>query len=80
MIDHVLTHPYEYELWAEADALATVRVLSTGRVRLKLGYGLVKNRPRVERARTRHRCPWRRSSGLNFLPEQENQKEGRNAL
>jgi len=39
--DRVLTHSYGYELLANADALATVRVLSTGRVRLKLDYGLV---------------------------------------
>jgi hypothetical protein len=75
----VLTHPYEYELLAEADALATVGVLSTGRVPLKLGYGLVENRPRAEGARTRHRCPLRRGSGLIFLPRQEKQKGGKNA-
>src|ERR1017187_7728305 len=78
-VDRVLTHPYVYELRAEAGALATVRVLSTGRVRLRLGYGLVKNRPRVGRARTRHRGPLRGGRGLNFLPGQEKQKEGKNA-
>jgi hypothetical protein len=74
IIDRVLTHPYKYELPAEAGALTTVRVWSTGRVRLKLGCGLVDDRPRVERARTRHRCPVRRGSGLSFLRRQENQK------
>src|ERR1019366_3372641 len=55
--DRVLTHPYLYELTVRAAALATVRVWSTGRARLWLGYGLAKSRPRVARARARRRSP-----------------------
>jgi hypothetical protein len=39
-------------------ALATVRVWSTGRARLSLGYGLAQGRPRVARARARRRSPF----------------------
>ena len=66
----VLTLPYACELTAEAVAQATVRVWSTGHVRLLLGYGLAKGHPRVERARTRHRCLLRRGAGLFTLPKQ----------
>src|ERR1039457_4056179 len=56
--DRVLTHPYLYELTGLAAAPATVRVWSTGRARLWLGYGLAKGRPRVARARARRRSPF----------------------
>src|SRR5438034_11156824 len=36
-------------------AQATVRVWSTGHARFRLGYGLTKGHPRVERTRARHR-------------------------
>jgi hypothetical protein len=55
IFDRVLTHPYLYELAVVAAALATVRVWSTGRARLWLGFGLTQRRPRVARARARHR-------------------------
>jgi len=41
-----------------AAALATVRVWSTGRARLWLGFGLAKSRPRVARARARRQAPF----------------------
>ena len=63
------------DLGPMARALATVRVLSTGRVRLMLGNGRIKDRPRADRARARHHCPFERGSGLTFLPEQEKQKK-----
>src|ERR1039458_8386510 len=56
--DRVLTHPYLYELTGLAAAPATVRVWSTGRARLWLGYGLAQGRPRVARARARRRPPF----------------------
>jgi hypothetical protein len=71
----VLTHPYEYELPVKADAQATVRVWSTGRRPLPLGYGIAKGQPRVERARRRHRCPLRKDSSLSFLPKQESRNK-----
>jgi len=49
---------YLYELTGLAAALATVRVWSTGRARLWLGYGLATGRPRVARARARRRSPF----------------------
>src|ERR1035437_4968933 len=56
--DRVLTQPYLYELAGWAAAPATVRVWSTGRARLWLGYGLAQGRPRVARARARRRSPF----------------------
>src|SRR5437762_4499941 len=55
--NRVLTHPYIYELTGLAAALATVRAWSTGRARLRLGYGLANGRPRVARAHARRRHP-----------------------
>src|SRR5712691_149141 len=65
--DRVRTHPYVYELTVEADALATVRVWSTGRARFRLGYGLTKGHPRVERTRARHRPSVAKESRPHFL-------------
>jgi len=59
--DRVLTHPYLYELTVLAAAPATVRVWSTGRARLWLGYGLAQGRPRVARARARRDRPCARA-------------------
>lgn len=44
-------------------------------MRLKLGCGLIEDRPRAKRARMRHLCPLRRGSGLIFLPKQENKND-----
>ncbi len=65
--DRVLTHSYIYELTAVAAALATVRVWTTGRARLWLGYGLAKGRPRVARARARRRAPFAQGRWPHFL-------------
>ena len=65
--DRVLTHPYLYELTVLAAALATVRVWSTGRARLWLGYGLAQGRPRVARARARRRAPAAQGRRPHFL-------------
>ncbi len=65
--DRVLTHPYVYELTVIAGALATVRVWSTGRARLWLGYGLAQGRPRVARAHARRRPPFAQGRQPHFL-------------
>src|SRR5256885_12234491 len=65
--DRVRTHPYVYELTVVADALATVRVWSTGRARFRLGYGLTKGHPRVERTRARHRLSVAKEGRPHFL-------------
>ncbi len=65
--DRVRTHPYVYELTVVADALATVRVWSTGRARFRLGYGLTKGHPRVERTRARHRPSVAKEGRPHFL-------------
>src|ERR1017187_6540966 len=65
--DRVLTHPYLYELTVLAAAPATVRVWSTGRARLWLGYGLTQGRPRVARARARRRLPFAQGQRPHFL-------------
>src|ERR1017187_2210936 len=65
--DRVLTHPYLYELTGLAAALATVRVWSTGRARLWLGYGLAQGRPRVARARARRLRPFAQGRRPQFL-------------
>jgi hypothetical protein len=81
--DHVLTHPYLYELTGLAAALATVRVWSTGRARLWLGYGLTQSRPRVARARARRRSPFaqrRRSHVLACARKARARKERSNQM
>src|SRR5258706_11550718 len=65
--DRVRTHPYVYELTGVAGALATVRVWSTGRARFRLGYGLTKGHPRVERTRARHRPSVAKEGRPHFL-------------
>src|SRR5256885_5549606 len=65
--DRVRTHPYVYELTVVAAALATVRVWSTGRARFRLGYGLTKGHPRVERTRARHRPSVAKEGRPQFL-------------
>ena len=50
-----------------AAAPATVRVWSTGRARLWLGYGLTRGRPRVARARARRRLPLAQGQRPHFL-------------
>src|SRR2546430_1362779 len=80
IIGRVLTHPYKYERSAEADALAAVRVWSTGHARFWLGCGLIReDRPRAKRTRAHHRRPLRRGSGL-FLAEARKHKSQTNAL
>ena len=81
--DHVLTHPYLYELTVLAAALATVRVWSTGRARLWLGYGLAQGRPRVARARARRRPPFaqgRRPHVLACARKAKDRKERSNPM
>src|ERR1039458_69726 len=88
--DRVLTHPYLYELTVLAAAPATVRVWSTGRARRLLGGGGAPRRPRSPAAARAPRglhepapaadCPWRKGSGLIFLPVQEKQEIERNAV
>src|ERR1039458_1865996 len=81
--DRVLTHPYLYELTGLAAALATVRVWSTGRARLWLGYGLAQGRPRVARARARRRSPFaqgRRPHVLACARKARDRKERSNQM
>src|ERR1017187_8609158 len=67
--DRVLTHPYLYELTVLAAAPATVRVWSTGRGRLLLGYGLGQSGPRVARALGRRRPPFAQGHRPNVLAD-----------
>src|ERR1017187_5001221 len=81
--DRVLTHPYLYELTGLAAAPATVRVWSTGRARLWLGYGLAQGRPRVARARARRRSPFaqgRRPHVLACARKARDRKERSNQM
>src|ERR1039457_5059313 len=81
--DRVLTHPYLYELTGLAAAPATVRVWSTGRARLWLGYGLAQSRPRVARARARRRSPFaqgRRPHVLACARKARDRKERSNQM
>ena len=83
VFDRVLTHPYLYELTVLAAALATVRVWSTGRARLWLGYGLATGRPRVARARARRRSPFAQRRRPHFLAcarKARARKEGSNQM
>jgi hypothetical protein len=64
---------------AGATAQATVRVWTTESLPLTLGYGLMQDRPRVDRARRDHRHPLRGGSGFRFLPKQEKHKGGETA-
>ena len=70
--DRVRTQPYVYELTVLAAALATVRVWSTGRARLWLGFGLTKVvRGLHELAHAAKRL-LRKGIGLISLPTQGN--------
>jgi hypothetical protein len=69
--DRVRTQPYLYELAVVAAAPATVRVWSTGRARLWLGFGLTKVVRGLHELAHAADHPLRKGVGLIFLLAQE---------